>query len=171
MPEPPVTAPKVRRILGLDPGLATLGFGVVEVSAQSASRPVAPRVLDYGVIRTAAGTDIPDRLRVIYQDMHELLELWQPDHVAVEKLFFYRMGNTIAVAQARGVVMLTLAQHQLAITEFAPPQVKQALTGYGKAGKQEVQEAVAQMLSLSEIPRPDDAADALAIALTAWFQQ
>lgn len=160
--------PTVRRILGLDPGLATLGFGIVEVAPRANA---IPQVLDFGVIRTEAGGNLPDRLAVIYQDMHELLSHWQPDQVAVEKLFFYRMGNTISVAQARGVVMLTLAQHRLPITEFAPPQIKQALTGYGKADKREVQDAVARTLNLSVIPRPDDAADALAVALTAWFQQ
>jgi crossover junction endodeoxyribonuclease RuvC len=94
----------------------------------------------------------------------------QPDMVAIEKMFFYRMGNTIAVAQARGVVMLVLAQQKVPFVEYTPAQIKQALTGYGNADKRQVQEAVARELQLEKIPRPDDAADALAIALTAWFQ-
>jgi crossover junction endodeoxyribonuclease RuvC len=94
----------------------------------------------------------------------------QPDLVAIEKLFFYRMGNTILVAQARGVILLVLSQRQLEFVEFTPAQIKQALTGYGNADKAAVQEAVARELSLTEIPRPDDAADALAVALAASFQ-
>lgn len=112
-----------------------------------------------------------ERLCTIYNDLHYLLDQIQPDLVAIEKLFFYRMGNTILVAQARGVIMLALAQHQLPFVEFTPAQIKQALTGYGNADKQAVQEAVARELNLATIPRPDDAADALAVALAAWFQR
>jgi crossover junction endodeoxyribonuclease RuvC len=112
-----------------------------------------------------------DRLCTIHDDLHTLLNQWQPDLVAIEKLFFYRMGNTIAVAQARGVLMLVLAQHKVPFVEFTPAQIKQALTGYGGADKQEVQQAVARELNLDTIPRPDDAADGLAVALTAWFQR
>ena len=154
-----------RRILGLDPGLATLGFSVLEIVDD---RPV-PR--DYGVIRTPAKQEIGDRLCTIYDDLHELVGLMEPTDVAIEKLFFYRMGNTIPVAQARGVILLVLTQHGLSYVEFTPAQVKQAIAGYGNATKTDVQEAVVRELNLSEIPRPDDAADALAIALTAWFQR
>lgn len=112
-----------------------------------------------------------DRLCTIFADLHDLLNTIKPDLIALEKLFFYRMGNTIAVAQARGVIALVLAQHKLPVVEFTPAQVKQALTGYGNADKLAVQEAVARELSLTTIPKPDDAADALAIALAAWFQQ
>lgn len=165
------------RILGLDPGLAIVGFGVIEVetlgrSAGSIGRrepQPLPQAIDYGIIRTAKEEALGDRLATIYTDLNELLATIQPDRVALEKLFFYRMGNTIAVAQARGVVVLALAQHQLVPIEFTPAQIKQALTGYGNAKKPEVQEAVARELNLATIPRPDDAADALAIALTAWF--
>ncbi|GAB4135004.1 MAG: crossover junction endodeoxyribonuclease RuvC [Cyanobacteria bacterium J069] len=128
-------------------------------------------VLDFGVIRTQAGTEMGDRLCTIFDDLHDLLSTIKPDLIALEKLFFYRMGNTIAVAQARGVITLVLAQHKLPVIEFTPAQVKQALTGYGNADKLAVQEAVARELSLANIPKPDDAADALAIALAAWFQQ
>ncbi|WP_448572606.1 crossover junction endodeoxyribonuclease RuvC [Trichothermofontia sp.] len=155
-----------QRILGIDPGLATLGFGVVEGQCEQ-----VPQLLDFGVITTPAKQDIGDRLCILYDDLQTLIQHWQPDLVAIEKFFFYRMGNTILVAQARGVLMLVLAQRQVSYVEFTPAQVKQALTGYGSAQKYEVQQAVAQELSLETIPKPDDAADALALALTAWFQR
>ncbi len=157
------------RILGIDPGLATLGFGVIDTHPQEAESGVT--VIDFGVISTPAKTPVGERLCTIYDDLHSLIDQFQPDQVVIEKFFFYRMGNTILVAQARGVVMLVLAQHQLPLTEFTPAQVKQALTGYGNADKAEVQEAVARELNLDKIPRPDDAADALALALAGWFQR
>ncbi|HAX80400.1 MAG TPA: crossover junction endodeoxyribonuclease RuvC [Cyanobacteria bacterium UBA11372] len=155
-----------QRILGLDPGLAVLGFGVIRCQM-----PQSPTPLDFGAIKTPANTEMGERLRTIYDDLHTLMQEWQPDLVAIEKLFFYRMGNTIAIAQARGVIMLVLAQHGVPFVEYTPAQVKQALTGMGNADKQEVQQAVAHELNLDYIPKPDDAADALAIALTACFQQ
>ena len=161
------------RILGLDPGLAILGFGIIERVPPSSGQPGARgtvSIIDFGVIQTPAHTDVGDRLHTIYTDLHSLIDQYQPQQVAIEKLFFYRMGNTIQVAQARGVIMLVLAQHHLPAVEFTPAQVKQALTGYGNADKHAVQDAVARELNLSTIPRPDDAADALAIALAAWFQ-
>ncbi|MGF1480546.1 MAG: crossover junction endodeoxyribonuclease RuvC [Cyanophyceae cyanobacterium] len=194
-----------KRILGLDPGIAILGFGTIicqtalaasgegsgdraaEVPdageslagtrtgcfelAQGRVQLASPvRLLDFGVIQTSSRTAVGKRLCTIYEDLHVLIEDLQPDLVAVEKLFFYRMGNTITVAQARGVLMLVLAQANLPYVEFTPAQVKQALTGYGNADKREVQTAVARELDLDSVPRPDDAADALAIALTAWFR-
>ncbi len=173
-----------KRILGLDPGLASLGFGAIlcptpqtigvaasnraAVSVKSVSHQVT--LLDFGVIRTSSGTEFGERLVTIYEDLHTVMQELQPELVAIEKLFFYRMANTITVAQARGVVMLVLAQHGVPIIEFTPAQIKQALTGMGNADKSEVQEAVARELNLDYIPKPDDAADALAVALTAWFQ-
>lgn len=174
-----------QRILGLDPGLAILGFGAIGyqtennryyatkanslvTSAEVVAKPVT--LLDFGVIQTTADTEMGKRLCTIYEDLHTLMQEWQPDLVAIEKLFFYRMANTITVAQARGVMMLVLAQHNVSFVEFTPAQIKQALTGYGNADKHEVQQAVARELDLDYIPRPDDAADALAVALTAWFQ-
>lgn len=151
--------------MGFDPGLAALGYGGILVSSQS-----RPQLLDFGIIQTPANTEIGSRLQIIYDDLHSLLTQWQPDLVAIEKLFFYKMGNTIAVAQARGIILLVLAQLQIPSIEFSPPQIKQALTGHGKADKQDVQAAVCRELNLAKIPRPDDAADALAIALAAWFQ-
>jgi len=172
-----------RRILGLDPGLAILGFGAictpdenVEYYTTSNSTPASVKVvasvtlLDFGVIQTPAHTEMGKRLCTIYDDLHTLIQEWQPDLVAIEKLFFYRMASTITVAQARGVLMLVLAQHKIPFVEFTPAQIKQALTGHGNADKYDVQQAVARELNLDYIPKPDDAADALAVALTAWFQ-
>jgi crossover junction endodeoxyribonuclease RuvC len=174
-----------KRILGLDPGLAILGFGAICTtvtapvttttplkSALIPTTAIAPSVqlLDFGVIQTAAKHEIGSRLCTIYEDLHTILQEWQPDLVAIEKLFFYRMASTISVAQARGVLMLVLAQHNVPYIEFTPAQIKQALTGWGNADKRDVQLAVARELNLDYIPQPDDAADALAVALTAWFQ-
>ncbi len=160
-----------KRILGLDPGLAILGFGAITCTQDpTKGQDTTVNMLDFGVIRTSADTEMGQRLCTIFDDLHTLIQELQPDLVAIEKLFFYRMSSTILVAQARGVVMLALAQHNLPYVEFTPAQIKQALTGYGNADKSEVQDAVARELSLEEIPKPDDAADALAVALTAWFQ-
>lgn len=160
-----------QRILGLDPGLATLGFGIIEATTTVTPALAEATVVDFGVIETPAKTPVGDRLCIIYDDLHSLIDQVKPDLVAIEKLFFYRMGNTILVAQARGVIMLVLAQYGLSFVEFTPAQVKQALTGYGNADKADVQDAVARELSLDRIPRPDDAADALALALAAWYQR
>ena len=163
-----------QRILGLDPGLAILGFGVIDGDDPN-SLPTAGHaeatVVDFGVIETPAKTPVGDRLCTIYTDLHSLFDQYKPDQVVIEKFFFYRMANTILVAQARGVVMLVLAQHGLPYIEFTPAQVKQALTGYGNADKSDVQQAVARELGLERIPRPDDAADALALALAGWYRR
>ncbi|NJL01768.1 MAG: crossover junction endodeoxyribonuclease RuvC [Spirulinaceae cyanobacterium SM2_1_0] len=158
-------------ILGLDPGLARLGFGHIICPAERSSVPGVVQVVDFGTIETLAGGEIGDRLATIYSDLQELIREVRPDLVAIEKLFFYRMGNTIAVAQARGIVLLVIAQAGLPYVEFTPAQIKQALTGYGNAKKPEMQAAVARELALEQVPQPDDAADALAVALTAWLQQ
>ncbi len=156
------------RILGLDPGLASLGFGAISICRQT--RPPLVTLIDFGIIQTPARTEIGTRLQTIYDDLHSLLDEIKPDLVAIEQLFFYKMGNTIPVAQARGVILLAISQHQIPWVEFTPAQIKQAVAGYGNANKPEVQAAVARELALDKIPRPDDAADALAIALTAWLQ-
>lgn len=183
-----------KRILGLDPGLAIVGFGTIlcreaetkhkakavasltVADGRSPNSPVKPmpevvQLLDFGVIQTPASAELGARLCTIYDDLHTLMKQWQPHLVAIEKLFFYRMSSTITVAQARGVLMLVLAQHNVPLVEFTPAQIKQALTGYGNADKYEVQQAVARELNLETIPKPDDAADALAVALTAWFHE
>jgi len=160
-----------KRILGLDPGLAILGFGLIACTQSQAKIPdTSVSMVDFGVIQTSSKMEMGQRLCTLFDDLHTVIQELQPDLVAVEKLFFYRMSNTILVAQARGVLMLVLAQHKLPYVEFTPAQIKLALTGYGNADKSEVQDAVMQELDLDEIPKPDDAADALAVALTAWFQ-
>lgn len=148
------------RILGIDPGYAIVGYGIVE-ARQGVYKP-----LEYGAITTEAGVDFPLRLREIYEGMGEILAQWKPAAVSVEKLFFTNNKTTgIAVAEARGVVLLALAQAGVPLFEYTPMQVKQAVTGYGKALKPQVQEMTRRLLKLSEIPKPDDAADALALAI------
>lgn len=160
-----------KRILGLDPGLAILGFGLIACSQNQAKiLDTSVSMVDFGVIQTSSKMEMGQRLCTLFDDLHTVISELQPDLVAVEKLFFYRMSSTILVAQARGVLMLALAQHKLPYVEFTPAQIKQALTGYGNADKSEVQDAVARELDLDYIPKPDDAADALAVALTAWYQ-
>ncbi|WP_298616998.1 crossover junction endodeoxyribonuclease RuvC [uncultured Thermosynechococcus sp.] len=149
------------RILGLDPGLATLGYGCIEVEGNDC------QVCDFGVILTDAGTPVGERLQTLYDDLTTLIPVLQPDCVALERFFFYKMSHTIEIAEARGVILLVLTQLKCPLLEFAPAQVKQALTGHGNAKKIEVQQWVQRELHLPQLPKPDDAADALAIALTA----
>ena len=148
-------------VVGIDPGTATTGYGFVRESDQGNLE-----VVDFGVILTQAGEQPEIRLLQLYRRLTELILLHQPDSGAVEKLFFQRNVTTaIAVGQARGVVMLSLAEAAIPVAEYTPLQVKQAVVGYGGAEKNQVQQMVKAMLQLSEIPRPDDAADALAIAI------
>ncbi|NTV30925.1 crossover junction endodeoxyribonuclease RuvC [candidate division WWE3 bacterium] len=150
-----------KKILGIDPGLADLGWGIIEVEKNR----VFP--VDYGVIKTKANTPLAERLSIIYTELKQLISQHQPDHVGIEKLFFGKNAKTaMSVGEARGVVVLTLFQHALIYTEFTPAAVKIALTGYGNADKHQVQEMVKHTLKLRQIPKPDDAADALAIAIT-----
>jgi crossover junction endodeoxyribonuclease RuvC len=158
------------RILGLDPGLASLGYGAIScqiVPEKEEENSVS--LIDCGVIKTTPKQEMGQRLKTIYEDLHAVIEQVKPDLAVAEKLFFYKMGNTILVAQARGVLTLVLAQCGVPLFEFTPAQTKQALTGRGNADKSEVQDAVARELELSYVPKPDDAADALAVALTGWY--
>ncbi len=150
------------RILGIDPGTATTGFGVIEVNDQNL------KCIDAGVVTTTPDAAMPDRLVIISREIGEIMDQYVPDLVAVELLYFASNVTTaITVGQARGVVLLAAAQRSRSVVEFTPLQVKQAVTGYGKAAKRQVQEMVQTLLKLAELPRPDDAADALAIAITA----
>lgn len=150
------------RILGIDPGTATVGYGLIDVED---GRPV---VVTYGVFSTSpkdGGT--AKRLQLIYQELNYLLKKYQPEAAAVEELFFGRNITTaIRVGQARGVLLLALANAGIPVAEYSPPKIKEAVSGYGKASKQQVQFMVQNMLDLDEVPRPDDAADGLAVALT-----
>lgn len=152
-----------RVILGIDPGLATVGFGVL----QSTNRDTH-KVLQYGTILTPPDVPLYQRLQILYQETSELITNIQPDIVAVEQLFFGKNTKTaMTVGHARGVILLAVANQNIPLVEFTPLQIKMALTGYGRADKQQMQLLVKQLLKLSEIPKPDDAADAIAVALTA----
>ena len=158
------SAPMV--ILGIDPGLARVGYGVIEVEAGGHQR-----LLDCGMIRTDPGRSDGERMVEIAADLRQLIRRWHPDLAAVEKFFFYRSSTTISVVQARGVLVMTLARFRVPVVEFPPMQIKLVLAGHGHAEKGEVLAAVMRELALETPPRPDDAADALAVALTAWFQR
>lgn len=160
------------RILGIDPGLARVGYGVIEVS-ETRQEPPGPRqqLLDCGMIRTDPGRSEGERMVEIAADLRTLIRRWRPELAAVEKFFFYRSSTTIAVVQARGVVLMTLARFAIPVVEFPPMQIKLAVAGHGHADKGEVLDAVMRELDLDTPPRPDDAADALAVALTGWFQR
>jgi crossover junction endodeoxyribonuclease RuvC len=161
------------RILGLDPGLARVGYGVIEVEADANGRPGRgrQRMLDCGLIQTAPHSIEGQRLVEIAADLRVLLRRWQPELAAVEKFFFYRSSTTISVVQARGVLIMTLARFGIPVVEYPPMQIKLALAGHGHAEKGDVLDAVMRELELADPPRPDDAADALAVALTGWFQR
>ena len=148
--------------LGIDPGTATTGYGLVRLAPDGGLLAVK-----YGVVSTPKNTSAPERLVMLYQRLTELLQEYHPDTAAVEKLFFQRNVSTaISVGQARGVTLLALAQAGVNVFEYTPNEIKQAVAGYGSAGKRQVQEMVRVLLTLDEIPRPDDAADALAVAIT-----
>ena len=148
-------------ILGIDPGLATLGYGVIE--ADNNKR----RLIQFGTLTTPAGQPMPQRLRAIFQGMNQLMDIYRPDDVAFEELFFSKNITTgMAVSAARGVALVAVVQRTDNLYEYTPMQIKQAVTGYGGADKHQVQQMVKMLLNMKEIARPDDAADALAVALT-----
>ena len=148
------------RVLGIDPGYAIVGFGVLEYNSGKFT------VVDYGAITTSSDMDFNRRLKVIYDDMTEVITTYKPDEMGIEKLFFNTNEKTaIDVAQARGVTVLSAAKRNVPVYEYTPLQVKQAVVGYGKAEKKQVMEMTRSILKLANIPKPDDAADALAIAI------
>lgn len=148
-------------VLGVDPGTATTGYGVISDTADGSLK-----ALDYGVITTPPDQSMPERLLQLNRRLREIVLLHRPMTSAVEKLFFSRNVTTaIAVGQARGVILMTLAESGLQVAEYTPMEVKQAIAGFGGADKQQVQQMVRALLNLADIPRPDDAADALAIAI------
>ncbi|MBE7079023.1 MAG: crossover junction endodeoxyribonuclease RuvC [Clostridiales bacterium] len=152
-------------IVGIDPGLATLGYGVIEKDARGNFR-----ALDYGVVVTPKEETLPVRLAMLEEGIKKILDKFQPDEIAMEELFFSKNITTgIAVAHARGVALLTCVKECGKLYEYTPMQIKQALTGYGKADKQQIQSVVTSLLRLNAVPKPDDAADALAIALCHGF--
>lgn len=150
---------KCTRILGIDPGFGILGYGLIDINGTKIS-PVT-----YGVVQTKPGDPIPERLIQIYEELETLITQYKPDEAAVEELFFFRNVTTaIQVGEARGVVLLILRQMKIPIYEYTPHQVKQAVTGYGKAEKGQIQRVMKTFLHLKKTPKPNDAADALAVA-------
>ena len=148
-------------ILGIDPGLATMGYGVIESDRGN------NRLIQYGTVTTPAGQPMPMRLRAIFQGVSQLMEIYKPDEVAFEELFFSKNITTgMAVSAARGVSLVAVAEHTEEIFEYTPMQIKQAITGYGGADKHQMQHMVKLLLHMEDIARPDDAADAIAVALT-----
>lgn len=148
------------RILGIDPGVAIVGFGVIDVEAGR------QQLVQYGAINTEAGLPLATRLVQIGKDLEQLVELFRPDEMAIEELFFSKNITTgIAVAHGRGVILYTAERLHIPIYEYTPMQVKQAVVGYGLAEKKQVMDMVRRLLKLKSVPRPDDAADALAIAI------
>jgi len=154
---------KKRIILGIDPGIADTGYGLIEIDEKGGLKHLA-----HGSIKTKAGLELSIRLEVINKELNELIKEFKPSLTAVEELFFCNNVKTaLVVGQARGVVLLTARQNKLRIVEFTPLQVKQAVSSYGKASKLQVQKMVKLLLNLNDIPRPDDASDALAVAICA----
>jgi crossover junction endodeoxyribonuclease RuvC len=150
----------MKKILGIDPGFATIGFGCILADRMNV------QMLRYGAITTPAGMEFPQRLGLIYEDMTELLKMLEPDAVSVEELFFNTNITTgIQVAHGRGVILLACQRFGVPIYEYTPLQVKQAVAGYGRAEKRQVMEMTKRLLHLKAIPKPDDAADGLALAL------
>lgn len=148
------------RILGIDPGIAIVGFGILEYDN------VKFKVIDYGAITSPAHTPVPERLKMIYDDLTYVIEKYKPNEIAVEELFYNNNAKTVInVAQARGVLMLAGENHNIPVFEYTPLQVKQGVVGYGRADKNQVQQMVKKILNLSEVPKPDDTADAIAIAI------
>ena len=148
------------RILGIDPGYAIVGFGVLEYDGLNFTP------LEYGAVLTDAGTPFPERLRAIHEDVEFIFDKFKPDCMAIERLYFTTNQKTaIDVAQARGVTVLSAAKRGVPVSEYTPLQVKQSVVGDGKAEKRQVMELTRQILRLAQIPKPDDAADALAIAI------
>jgi crossover junction endodeoxyribonuclease RuvC len=149
-------------ILGIDPGIADTGFGVIKNENNKLT------CLDYGSIKTSARLELPDRLEIINLELAKLINKYRPNLISIEELFFCKNVKTaLIVGQARGVIVLTAKQHNVPAVEFTPLQVKQAVSTYGQAGKLQVQKMVKIILNLEELPKPDDAADALAIAICA----
>ena len=148
-------------ILGIDPGLAIMGWGVIEAMGQRL------RLIQYGALTTEAGTPTPQRLRSIQLGVKDLIALYKPDEIAFEELFFARNVTTaLTVGAARGVAVVAAAEYTENLYEYTPMQIKQAITGYGKAEKRQIQEMVRLLLNMEAIPKPDDAADGLATAIT-----
>ncbi len=153
------------RILGIDPGIGICGFGLIETSTRANAK-----ALDFGVVTTKVGAPMSERLLELYESLNEVFQETEPEVVAIEKLYFSKNITTgIAVAEARGVILLVAEQHKAKVREYTPNEIKKSLTGYGAATKSQMQEMVRTHLGLTTKPKPDDAADALAAAITCSF--
>jgi crossover junction endodeoxyribonuclease RuvC len=152
------------RILGIDVGTATTGWSIIEHDPNATNKI---KLIGYGVISTLAALPMPERLEQIHSELSELITKYKPQDIAIESLFFFKNQKTVmTVSQARGVILLAAQQNKLNIFEYTPLQVKSGITGYGRAEKQQVQNMVKMILGMTETPKPDDAADAIAIAIT-----
>ena len=148
-------------ILGIDPGIAIVGYGIIECKGNHYT------AIDYGAITTDADMLFPDRLKIVYDRLTQIINIYKPDDLAIEELFYNKNAKTaIKVGQARGVEILAAINQNVEIYEYTPLQIKQAIVGYGRAEKHQIQEMVKILLNLKDIPKPDDVADALAVALT-----
>jgi len=153
-------------ILGIDPGTAITGYGVLRTVSSMGKSDKHLKVLDYGCIRTLSTEEMPKRLRIIYQKVNEIIRKYHPEEVAIEQIFFSKNSKTaLSVGQARGVIMLAASSEGGKVFSYTPLEIKQAITGYGRAKKRQVQHMVKKLLLLSKIPSPDDASDAIAVAL------
>lgn len=149
------------RVIGIDPGTAIVGYGIIDYNKNKYS------IVDYGVILTSKDLSNEERLEIVYNELDKILKKYKPEFMAIEDLFYFKNNKTvISVAQARGVILLAGKQNNIPMSNYTPLQVKTGITGYGKAEKKQVQLMVQKFLGLSEIPKPDDAADALAICIT-----
>ena len=156
------------KILGIDPGTAIVGWGIIDTQGRRINGQIVPKVLSCGMISTKSKTPDADRLEIIYDSVCDVIKKYRPDFVAVEQLFFFKNQKTVmTVSQSRGAIVLAIRKSMTPMVEFTPLQVKQAVCGYGRADKNQIQEMIKSLLHLKEIPKPDDAADALAIALCA----
>jgi crossover junction endodeoxyribonuclease RuvC len=155
-------------IIGIDPGTASTGYGIIETTNDNEPKNKKKlKCLDYGVIKTLPSSIAPERLKKIYNELSKLIKKYKPEILAVESLYFFRnLKTAIPVSQAKGVILLTAAKNKIPVIEFTPLQAKMTITGYGWSEKPIVQKKVKNLLKLKEIPKPDDAADALAIAIT-----
>ena len=148
------------RIIGIDPGFAIMGYGILDYNGNRF------KTVNYGSIETKAGVPMPERLKLLYDGLTEIIQEYKPDEASIEELFFNRNVTTaIGVGEARGIAMLACVEGGLSVSEYTPMQIKQALVGYGKAEKKQVQMMVKTILNLKEVPRPDDTADAVAAAI------
>lgn len=153
--------PRARVVIGIDPGTATTGYGVIKEHPRGELE-----WLDHGVVKTPSDWEEPRRLLFLYESLRDIVDKHQPDCCAIEKLFFQKNVKTaISVGQGRGAALIAVAAHELILGEYSPSEIKQAVSGYGSADKRQIQEMVRMLLELEEIPQPDDAADALAVAI------